>query len=228
MVRAGSGDRNAPEFLSLTPEPDGRSYSHGSRHRNTTDLSSLPSGVQVRNPGCLPLRSLRFTTTDREATAACSAGRQAMRFGRCEVSIAEGLPPPGTLSCPQCFVRVERSASGQWASQWPAVGRVRWVWRDAFFVDMDSGQRLVIADEKDLQVAVIDARISRDVLHRFPPGLATTFIITLALTLPQRLRELTVSLPPYCRTYRQVTRGSPLSEVGSRACQLTTSLGRCC
>jgi extracellular factor (EF) 3-hydroxypalmitic acid methyl ester biosynthesis protein len=115
-----------------------------------------------------------------------------MRFGRGEVIIAEGSRRRAIFLLEEGFVRIERAHLGQGI----AVARrgPGGVFGEMAFVEGDSASASVIADE-ELDAAVIDDADVQALLASVP-GFATRFYQSLTLTLSQRLRELTASLPP--------------------------------
>jgi extracellular factor (EF) 3-hydroxypalmitic acid methyl ester biosynthesis protein len=134
--------------------------------------------------------ALRFITVEDHRLLLERA--QHMRFGRGEVILAEGSRRRAIFLLERGFVRVERAHLGQGiAVARRAPGEV---FGEMGFVEGDSASASVIADE-DVQVAVIDGADIQALLASVP-GFATRFYQSLALTLSQRLRELTVSLPP--------------------------------
>ena len=146
------------------------------------------TGVKDETPALT--RALRFITDEDHRLLLERA--QHMSFGRGEVIIAEGSRRQAIYLLQQGFVRVERAHLGQGiavARRGPGE-----VFGEMAFVEGDSASASVIADE-DVQVAVIDGADIQALLASVP-GLATRFYQSLALTLSQRLRELTVSLPP--------------------------------
>lgn len=135
-------------------------------------------------------RALRFAT-DQDHRLLLERAQQ-LRFGRGDVILAEGSRRQAIFLIQQGFVRVERAHLGQGiavARRGPGD-----VFGEMAFVEGDSASASVIADE-DVQVAVIDGADVHALLASVP-GLATRFYQSLAQTLSQRLRELTVSLPP--------------------------------
>jgi CRP-like cAMP-binding protein len=136
------------------------------------------------------MRALRFVTDEDHRLLLERA--QQLRFGRGDVIVAEGSRRQAIFLLQQGFVRVERAHLGQGiavARRGPGE-----VFGEMAFVEGDSASASVIADE-DVQVAVIDGADVQALLASVP-GFATRFYQSLALTLSQRLRELTVSLPP--------------------------------
>ena len=134
--------------------------------------------------------ALRFITVEDHRLLLERA--QHMRFGRGEMIIAEGSRRRAIFLLEQGFVRVERAHLGQGiavARRGPGE-----VFGEMGFVEGDRASASVIADG-DVQVAVVDGADIQALLASVP-GLATRFYQSLALTLSQRLRELTVSLPP--------------------------------
>jgi CRP-like cAMP-binding protein len=135
-------------------------------------------------------RALRFMTDDDQRLLLERA--QVRHFGRGEVILAEGSRSQAIFVLQQGFVRIERAHLGQgiaMARRGPGE-----VFGEMSFVERDSASASVIADE-EVQVAVIDGADIQALLASVP-GLATRFYQSLALTLSQRLRELTAFLPP--------------------------------
>lgn len=135
-------------------------------------------------------RALRFIT-DEDHRLLLERAHE-LSFGRGDVILAEGSRRQALFLLEQGFVRVERAHLGQGiavARRGPGE-----VFGEMAFVESDSASASVIADD-DVQVAVIDGADIQALLASVP-GLATRFYQSLALTLSQRLRELTAVLPP--------------------------------
>jgi extracellular factor (EF) 3-hydroxypalmitic acid methyl ester biosynthesis protein len=135
-------------------------------------------------------RALRFLT--KEDHRLLLERSEQGRFKRGDVILAEGSRRRAIFLLQQGFVRIERAHLGQGiavARRGPGE-----VFGEMAFVEGDSASASVIADE-DVQVAVING-VDIQALLTSVPGLATRFYQSLALTLSQRLRELTVFLPP--------------------------------
>jgi extracellular factor (EF) 3-hydroxypalmitic acid methyl ester biosynthesis protein len=113
-------------------------------------------------------------------------------FARGEVILAEGSRTQAIFLVLRGFVRVERSHLGQGIA---IARRGPGVFGDISFVDGGAVSASVIADVDDVEVAVIDGALINSLLMSVP-GLATRFYQSLAMTLSERLRDLTASLPP--------------------------------
>src|SRR5579872_1777097 len=114
------------------------------------------------------------------------------QFVRGDVIQAEGSRHQAMYVLRSGFVRIERAYLGQpiaVARRGPGefMGEMS-------FLESSGASASVVADS-DVEVAVVSAEDVRALLA-FVPGFATRFYESLALTLSQRLRELTSSLPP--------------------------------
>jgi extracellular factor (EF) 3-hydroxypalmitic acid methyl ester biosynthesis protein len=135
-------------------------------------------------------RALRFITDEDHRLLLERA--QLLRFVRGDVIVEEGSRRQAVFLVQQGFVRVERSHLGHGiavARRGPGE-----VFGEMAFVEADSASASVIADG-DVQVAVIEGADIHALLASVP-GFATRFYQSLAVTLSQRLRELTAFLPP--------------------------------
>jgi CRP-like cAMP-binding protein len=147
---------------------------------SATDLAPTPSNVP----------SLFFLTSEDRRLLLERAEER--RFARGDVILAEDSPQQTLFILQRGFVRIERAHLGHGI----AVARrgVGEVFGEMSFLEGVGATASVVADEDDVVVTCVDGSHINTLLSSVP-GMAARFYQSLAVTLSQRLRELTMALP---------------------------------
>ena len=135
--------------------------------------------------------TMKFLTGDDERLLMERA--EVQRFQRNQAILEEGSHRAALFVMVRGAARIERAHFGRGV----AYGRLGSgdVFGESSFLDATAASASVLADEDDVEVAVVDGPRVYSLLSSVP-GLASRFFQSLAATLAQRLRETSALLPP--------------------------------